>query len=64
MSTDLIVGFPGETESDFAATLDLVESVRFASIFAFKYSPRPGTAAPRLPDAVADDTASARLQPV
>jgi tRNA-2-methylthio-N6-dimethylallyladenosine synthase len=48
LSTDLIVGFPGETEEDFQATLELVSAVRFASIYAFKYSPRPGTAAPRL----------------
>ncbi len=48
LSTDLIVGFPGETEDDFRATYDLVKELRFAQIFAFKYSPRPGTAAPRL----------------
>jgi tRNA-2-methylthio-N6-dimethylallyladenosine synthase len=48
LSTDLIVGFPGETDEDFAATLTLVERVRFAQLFAFLYSPRPGTAAPRL----------------
>ena len=41
LSTDLIVGFPGETEDDFGATLALVERVRFAQVFAFKYSPRP-----------------------
>jgi len=63
LSTDLIVGFPGETEEDFQATLELVSEVRFASIFAFKYSPRPGTAAPRLrvPEVPADD-ADRRLQ--
>ncbi len=48
ISTDIIVGFPGETEEDFQATLELVSGVRFASLYAFKYSPRPGTAAPRL----------------
>ncbi len=48
ISTDVIVAFPGETEEDFAATLALIEEIRFSSIFAFKYSPRPGTAAPRL----------------
>jgi tRNA-2-methylthio-N6-dimethylallyladenosine synthase len=63
LSTDLIVGFPGETEEDFQRTLELVERVRYAQVFAFKYSPRPGTPAPRmaldLPD---DDTAGRRLQ--
>lgn len=62
LSTDLIVGFPGETEEDFQETLDLVAGVRFASVFAFKYSPRPGTAAPRLEGAVDPDVASERLQ--
>ena len=62
LSSDFIVGFPGETEEDFRKTLDLVERVRFASIFAFKYSPRPGTAAPRLSDEVPGDVASRRLQ--
>ncbi len=46
LSTDLIVGFPGETDEDFEATLELVRQIRFGSLFAFKYSPRPGTAAP------------------
>jgi tRNA-2-methylthio-N6-dimethylallyladenosine synthase len=62
LSTDLIVGFPGETEEDFQRTLDLVHDVRFGSVFAFKYSPRPGTAAPRLDGAVDPDVASERLQ--
>src|SRR6185503_21054174 len=63
VSTDLIVGFPGETEEDHCATLELVERVRFAQLFAFKYSPRPGTAAPRLGvPAVDDEVASRRLQ--
>jgi tRNA-2-methylthio-N6-dimethylallyladenosine synthase len=62
LSTDLIVGFPGETEEDFQGTLDLVRKVRYGSLFAFKYSPRPGTAAPRLKDEVDDETASRRLQ--
>lgn len=48
ISTDIIVGFPGETEDDFAQTLALIEETRFSQIFAFIYSPRPGTAAPRL----------------
>ena len=61
LSTDLIVGFPGETEDDFTATLDLVREIRFSSIFAFAYSPRPGTAAPRLPGVVDRETAARRL---
>ena len=63
ISTDLIVGFPGESEEDFEATLELVSDLRFASLFAFKYSPRPGTAAPRLKlPAVAQEVADRRLQ--
>jgi tRNA-2-methylthio-N6-dimethylallyladenosine synthase len=50
ISTDIIVGFPGETEEDFAATLDVVEKARFAQAFTFQYSPRPGTPAADLPD--------------
>lgn len=62
LSTDLIVGFPGETEEDFQATLDLVAETRFSSVYAFCYSPRPGTAAPRLGGEVDADVASRRLQ--
>lgn len=62
LSTDLIVGFPGETEGDFEQTRLLVEETGFASIYAFKYSPRPGTAAVQLPDPVDDSIASRRLQ--
>jgi tRNA-2-methylthio-N6-dimethylallyladenosine synthase len=50
ISTDVIVGFPGETDDDFAATLDVVERARFAQAFTFQYSPRPGTPAAALPD--------------
>jgi tRNA-2-methylthio-N6-dimethylallyladenosine synthase len=50
ITTDLIVGFPGETEEDFAATLDVVERARFATAFTFQYSKRPGTPAAELPD--------------
>lgn len=50
LTTDVIVGFPGETEEDFQATLALVEQVRFDSMFTFLYSRRPGTAAAALPD--------------
>jgi tRNA-2-methylthio-N6-dimethylallyladenosine synthase len=62
LSTDVIVGFPGETEDDFARTLALVEELRFAVVYAFKYSPRPGTAAPRLDGAIDAAVADERLQ--
>jgi tRNA-2-methylthio-N6-dimethylallyladenosine synthase len=52
ISTDIIVGFPGETEEDFADTLRVVEQARFASAFTFQYSIRPGTPAATLPDQV------------
>ncbi len=61
-STDIIVGFPGETEEDFLETLSLVEEVGYGSLFAFKYSPRPGTPSLRIGSPVDDETASARLQ--
>ncbi len=50
ITTDIIVGFPGETEEDFRATLDVVEKARFSSAFTFQYSIRPGTPAADLPD--------------
>jgi tRNA-2-methylthio-N6-dimethylallyladenosine synthase len=52
ITTDIIVGFPGETEPDFQATLDVVRAARFASAFTFQYSPRPGTPAAELPGQV------------
>ena len=52
ITTDVIVGFPGETEADFSATLEVVRAARFASAFTFQYSPRPGTPAATLPDQV------------
>ncbi|MBM4441272.1 MAG: tRNA (N6-isopentenyl adenosine(37)-C2)-methylthiotransferase MiaB [Candidatus Rokubacteria bacterium] len=52
LSTDLIVGFPGETEADFAATLALVDEVAYDNVFVFRYSPRPGTPAATMPDQV------------
>jgi tRNA-2-methylthio-N6-dimethylallyladenosine synthase len=61
-STDLIVGFPGETEEDFQETLSLVEQVAYGSLYAFKYSPRPGTPSLRIGEAVDDAVASDRLQ--
>lgn len=63
LSTDIIVGFPGEEDADFDRTLDLIQRVRFSQVYAFKYSPRPGTAAPRLPlPAVEPEIADRRLQ--
>ncbi|MDQ1347024.1 MAG: tRNA-2-methylthio-N(6)-dimethylallyladenosine synthase [Acidobacteriota bacterium] len=63
LSTDIIVGFPGESDADFAATLDLLRDVRFAAVYAFCYSPRPGTAALKLADSsIPDPVAQARLQ--
>jgi tRNA-2-methylthio-N6-dimethylallyladenosine synthase len=61
LSTDIIVGFPGETEEEFEGTLKLVEAVRYSFIFAFKYSPRKGTAAARFRDHIPDDVMSRRL---
>ena len=63
ISSDFIVGFPGETEEDFASTLALVRAARFASVFAFRYSARPGTAAARWgrETFVPDDVAAERL---
>lgn len=55
-ASDFIVGFPGETDADFEETLSLVGSARLQGAFIFKYSPRPGTPAARLPDDVADET--------
>ncbi|MBX3181483.1 MAG: tRNA (N6-isopentenyl adenosine(37)-C2)-methylthiotransferase MiaB [Polyangiaceae bacterium] len=61
LSTDVIVGFPGETDADFQATLDLVEQVGFVGVFGFKYSERPGTAALKFEDDVPEAVKSARL---
>jgi len=62
ITTDIIVGFPGETEADFERTLDLVRQARFASAFTFRYSPRPGTPAASLPDPVPGDVAADRYE--
>lgn len=64
MSTDIIVGFPGETDADFEATMVLLERVRFDSIFAFKYSERPGTRAAKMVDDVPLLVKKARLKRV
>ncbi|MDX8411455.1 MAG: tRNA (N6-isopentenyl adenosine(37)-C2)-methylthiotransferase MiaB [Mariprofundaceae bacterium] len=62
LSSDFIVGFPGETDADFAETMELVRQVRFDSSFAFKYSPRPGTPATKYPDDVPEAVKDVRLQ--
>ena len=62
LTTDIIVGFPGETEDDFQETLSLVEEVGFDDAYTFKYSPREGTPALKLKDHVADDVAGERLE--
>jgi len=62
LSTDLIVAFPGETDSQFRDTLDLVKEVRYDSAFMFVYSPRVGTKAAEMPNQVDPDTAAFRIQ--
>jgi tRNA-2-methylthio-N6-dimethylallyladenosine synthase len=62
ISSDFIVGFPGETDADFAATLKLAEDIGFDASFSFIYSPRPGTPATELPDATPHEVKLARLQ--
>ncbi len=62
LSSDFIVGHPGETEADFEATLTLIRRVGFVFAFSFKYSPRPGTPAAGMGDKVPDDVADRRLQ--
>jgi tRNA-2-methylthio-N6-dimethylallyladenosine synthase len=62
LTTDLIVGFPGESEADFEATLELVRAAGFVDAYAFKYSPRPGTVAARLGNPVAPELAQERLE--
>lgn len=61
ITSDFIVGFPGESEEDFRDTLSLVEEVRFDNFFSFKYSPRPGTAAEKLRDDVPPGEKSRRI---
>ena len=62
ISTDIIVGFPGETDEDFAATLRLIEEVGFDQSFSFLYSPRPGTPAASLPDEASPEVKQRRLE--
>jgi tRNA-2-methylthio-N6-dimethylallyladenosine synthase len=62
LSSDFIVGYPGETDEDFAATIDLVERVGYDSSYCFKYSPRPGTPASKIEDDIPESVKDARLQ--
>jgi tRNA-2-methylthio-N6-dimethylallyladenosine synthase len=62
LTSDFIVGFPGETEDDFAATLSLVKEVGYSSAFSFKYSPRPGTRGAEMNDQVDETVKAERLQ--
>ena len=64
LTTDIIVGFPGESDEDFAETLSLMREVHFDASFAFKFSPRAGTRAADLPDQVPDSVRAARLAEV
>ena len=62
ITTDVIVGFPGETEADFQETLTLLDEVQYDGVFSFKYSPRPNTPALKYIDTVAEEEKSRRLQ--
>jgi tRNA-2-methylthio-N6-dimethylallyladenosine synthase len=62
ISSDFIIGFPGETEADFAATMKLIEEIEFDSSFSFVYSARPGTPAAELPDNTDEETKKIRLK--
>jgi tRNA-2-methylthio-N6-dimethylallyladenosine synthase len=61
ITTDIIVGFPGETESDFEQTLSLLDQVRYDNLFAFKYSPRPNTPSLAMSDSIPEEEKSRRL---
>jgi tRNA-2-methylthio-N6-dimethylallyladenosine synthase len=61
LTTDIIVGFPGETEAEFEQTLGLLDHVEYDGVFSFKYSPRPNTPALSLDDAIPDEEKSRRL---
>jgi tRNA-2-methylthio-N6-dimethylallyladenosine synthase len=62
MTTDIIVGFPGETPCDFEETIELLAEVQYDGVFGFKYSPRPNTPALTMPDSVPEEEKSLRLQ--
>jgi len=61
ITTDIIVGFPGETDEDFQKTLDLLDEVQYDSLFSFKYSPRPNTSALAMADKVSEEDKQQRL---
>ena len=61
ITSDIIVGFPGETEADFEQTLSLLDEVEYDGIFGFKYSPRPNTPSLKLEDVVPDEEKARRL---
>jgi tRNA-2-methylthio-N6-dimethylallyladenosine synthase len=61
ITTDIIVGFPGETEQEFAETLSLLDTVRYEGVFCFKYSPRPNTASLAMNDSVSEEEKGRRL---
>lgn len=61
ITSDMIVGFPGETEDDFASTLAVMNTVLFDNLFSFKFSPRPHTAASEMPDALSPEVKEGRL---
>ncbi|MGH7935726.1 MAG: MiaB/RimO family radical SAM methylthiotransferase, partial [Chthoniobacterales bacterium] len=61
ITSDTIVGFPGETEQDFEETLTLLDVVGYDGVFSFKYSPRPNTSAAKMPDAISEEEKSRRL---
>tara|TARA_R110002094_G_scaffold56722_4_gene67837 strand:- start:1405 stop:2769 length:1365 start_codon:yes stop_codon:yes gene_type:complete len=62
LSSDFIIGFPGETDADFEATMNLIHEIGFDHSFSFIYSPRPGTPAAELPDSITEETKKLRLQ--
>ena len=64
ITSDIIVGFPGETEDDFLQTFEALQQIRFDQIFSFKYSPRPGTGASSLPGQVPEEAKTSRLAEV
>src|SRR5437764_13409939 len=61
ITSDVIGGFPGETEDDFQQTLSLLDEVEYDAVFAFKYSPRPNTPSIKMDDAIPDEEKSRRL---